>query len=162
MGKGNIHAGTHDTVYYVDYDNIYTYENKSTQETRIGKDIAVNEMDDYDFCDDLTQENYNRLIEELREHMCRIKDQFQPADAMVSRTRRIIAETDTFFLGVEDNQWSLAVELLWRKDYDADKQHMFEANRKEMLGFLLERFGSVGYRTSSWTHGVISATNCTA
>ena len=80
----------------------------------------------------------------------------------VSRTQRVIMENELFAIAVEDNENSLAVELL-QKDVKYDerllgfqKRH-FERYRDALRDAMLERVPEISFPTSAWTSGTIRA-----
>lgn len=82
----------------------------------------------------------------------------------VGNERRVILENELFYICVEDNEWSLAVELV-QKDGYSDCQSAWLAGLQKrryreyldsMKKALLARLPSIGVRTGPWTHGTIT------
>lgn len=77
------------------------------------------------------------------------------------RSRRVILESKLFYIAVEDNEWSLAVELLQKEDpYD---DHLSGLQGRHYLKYLdgmkrclLDRLPSIGTRKGAWMSGTIT------
>ena len=92
---------------------------------------------------------------------------FQPAansNVWLGNERRVILENELFYICVEDNEWSLAVELV-QKDGYSDCQSAWLAGLQKrryreyldsMKKALLARLPSIGIRTGAWTSGTIT------
>ena len=68
-------------------------------------------------------------------------------------------ESGLFYIAVEDNQWSLAIELIQKEapydDHLSGLQGLhFRRYLDGMKTCLLERLPSIGIRTGAWTSGV--------
>ena len=78
----------------------------------------------------------------------------------ISRSQRVILENALFYICLEDNQWSLAVELIqkeppWGRSYEALQARHY---RQYLLGIqicLLNRLPSIGTYTGPWTSGIL-------
>ena len=78
----------------------------------------------------------------------------------ISRSQRAILENKLFYICLEDNQWSLAVELIqkeppWGRSYEALQARHY---RQYLLGIqicLLNRLPSIGTYTGPWISGVL-------
>lgn len=76
-------------------------------------------------------------------------------------SHRGILESKLFYIVVEDNEWSLAVELIQKEDsYD---NHLSGLQGRHYLKYLegmkkclLERLPSIGIRKGAWISGTIS------
>lgn len=150
MGRGNVATnGKFEGLFYVDYDNFYVYYESNMYE-----------------CDEETsQENINKAIKTFVDDMQRKYASFTP---MKQRTwlsgngqrKEVILENGLFYIAVEDNEWSLAFELLQKEpDYD-NLIGMQKANYKKYLqamqDCLLKQFQQIGVYAGPWTHGVIN------
>lgn len=78
--------------------------------------------------------------------------------------RRVILENELFYICVEDNEWSLAVELVQKDGYsDCESAWMAGLQKRRYRGYLdsmkkalLARLPSIGIRTGAWTSGTIT------
>lgn len=78
--------------------------------------------------------------------------------------RRVILENELFYICVEDNEWSLAVELVQKDSYsDCESAWMAGLQKRRyreyldsMKKALLARLPSIGIRTGAWTSGTIT------
>lgn len=150
MGRGNVATnGKFEGLFYVDYDNFYVYYESNMYE-----------------CDEETsQENINKAIKTFVDDMQRKYASFTP---MKQRTwlsgngqrKEVILENGLFYIAVEDNEWSLAFELLQKEPDYGNLIGMQKANYKKYLqamqDCLLKQFQQIGVYAGSWTHGVIN------
>lgn len=92
---------------------------------------------------------------------------FQPAansNVWLGNERRVILENELFYICVEDNEWSLAVELVQKDGYsDCESAWMAGLQKRRYRGYLdsmkkalLARLPSIGIRTGAWTSGTIT------
>lgn len=86
------------------------------------------------------------------------------SNVWLGNERRVILENELFYICVEDNEWSLAVELV-QKDGYSDCQSAWLAGLQKrryreyldsMKKALLARLPSIGIRTGAWTSGTIT------
>ena len=81
-------------------------------------------------------------------------------DTWLDGTRRVLLENRLFYICVEDNEWSLAIELIQRDDdYGqlAGLQKRHYAHYLEcMKKALLSRLPSIGIYTGAWTSRTIT------
>ena len=81
--------------------------------------------------------------------------------------RRAILESSLFYIAIEDNEWSMAVELIQKEDpYDnhlngLQKRH-YQSYLDGIKKCLLNRLPSIGRYTGAWTSGVIKREDLTA
>ena len=120
MGKANVHpTGEYEGVYYVDFENLLSYTKKDDEtERKTLKNISPWEMSDYEFDDVESQmnlENYRAtLVDALKKRFPSFKE---PVGWYVGIPgKHILLENDLFYIAVEDNEWSEAVELLQKEE----------------------------------------------
>lgn len=84
-----------------------------------------------------------------------------PVISGLMREKHAILQNQLFYIALEDNEWSLAVELLqkdedwsdgWRQNLQ--KRH-FQRYLDGIRDSLFEQFESLGIRTGAWTSGTI-------
>lgn len=84
-----------------------------------------------------------------------------PKEQWISRTQRAILENKLFYIALEDNEWSLAVELLQKEDpYDDSLSGLQKRRYQKYLDgirdSLLEALPSIGVYKGAWTSGVLT------
>lgn len=171
MGRGNVSVnGTYEGVYYIDYDHICTYCRKGDDsdypEIRLMGDLSCEELTGGDWLYD----EENTAIEEesvLEGFMDSFQEKF-PSFArpesdiyLKSNQSRAILENGLFYIAIEDNEWSLAVELLQKEDpYDNHLSGLQSRHCQKYLDgikrSLLECLPSIGVRTGAWTSDTIT------
>lgn len=76
-------------------------------------------------------------------------------------------ESGLFYIAVQDNQWSVAVELIQKEDPYDDRLSGLQARHYQryldgMKKCLLDRLPSIGTRTGAWTSGLIKGEEASA
>lgn len=174
MGKGNCSVfGSCEGQWYIDYSLIDVYRRKTEgsdgeYEYRLGKDVELSERDDFVYDEEgsmIERENFEDCFcdEMSSKFPC-----FEPMKKdywLTWKTHeadgRVLLESKLFYIIVGDNEWSLAVKLIQKKDCYGE--YLFEGLQKKhspeylaaMKEILLNMFGEVSYRTGAWTSGVI-------
>lgn len=175
MGRGNVCVnGPYEGLYYIDNDHIHVYRRddpfSDEPETRLMGELDYGELTggDWLYDDWGTGEEEDDILECFMDSFGRMF----PSFARVSEEkwvksglygdpcRRVIMESGLFYIAVEDNEWSLAVELIQKEDpYDNHLSGLqarhFQRYLDGMKTCLLERLPSIGIRTGPWTSGVI-------
>lgn len=168
MGLGNVHPdGPYEGVYYIDRDYTAVYRNVNAADDDMddrklrywfGTDSPEEKGWEYDECESVDEEDYDlRLFSD--DFMNRFPD-FRKTNENISRTRRAILESPLFYVAVEDNEWSTAVELI-QKDTDSDldlnsQNALYRIYLDAMEKILLWLFPSIGIYTGSWTHETLT------
>lgn len=76
-------------------------------------------------------------------------------------------DNDHFHIAIEDNEWSLAIELVQKEGLYGDNLYGLQARHYQkylegMKRCLLEHLPSIGIRTGAWTSDVIKREECFA
>lgn len=163
MGRGNCSVdGKYEYLFYVDNEYLDSYLPKNNYdqcvcESRLLCDIPASEYQDWEYdeiCSVLNRDEFERnFIEDVTERL----GSFVTCDKWISRTRRAILENGLFWIALEDNEWSIAVELLQKEDAPEgfQKAHFAEYVNAIKLS-LLRRFDRIGVYAGPWTSGFIS------
>lgn len=170
MGAGNV--GVFSPVggeYYIDFDDLYVYRAKDDEDdVRLMRDVPFSEIEDFEFSEFDTELEIDDVIAEFRESMIRRFPSFKETDLWLldgpysrSRSRHAILENGLFWIATEDNQWSLAVELIpkeesWGEPWMVNLQgRHFQKYLDGIKEALFEQFEYVSYRSSAWTSGTL-------
>lgn len=171
MGKGNVSVhGPYEAVYYISNSFLHVYREdepyKEEPEVRLLNDIPCCELDTCRWLFD-EEGSMNEEADVLECIVDTLGHRFRSmtpvlGEKWVSRTQRVIMENELFAIAVEDNENSLAVELLQKEvKYDErilsfQKRH-FERYRDALRDAMLERVPEISFPTSAWTSGTIRA-----
>lgn len=168
MGRGNVRVtGPYEGLFYIDRDYTAVYRNVNAADDDMddrklrywfGSDSPEEKGWEHDECESVDEEDYD-----LRLFSDDFKNQFpefSKTNKNVSKTRRAILESPLFYVAVEDNEWSIAVELIQKdtvSDLDLNSQNaLYRIYLNSMKKILLDLFPSIGIYTGSWTHGTLT------
>ena len=166
MGKGNVRVtGKYEGLYYINKDdtNVYYRSNDTTDdefETCLLGSLGCKDLTDGEWLYDEWGSG-----EELEDVLWCFVDSFTKRfpsfkkpqkDEWINNSIEVILENGLFYVGVEDNEWSTAVELLQKEDpYDNHLEGLQKRHYKKYLDgmskALLERLPSIWSRCSAWT-----------
>lgn len=174
MGRGNVCVtGQYEGLFYIDNDDITVYRRETD-----GDEPEFCLLRSLDYSSVTGGEwSYDEFESRWREEdvLEGFMDSFGHMFPSFSRTqgdvwiktgaygyyeRRVIMENNLFYIALEDNEWSLAVELIQKEDpYD---NHLNGLQSRHYLRYLdgmkrclLELLPSIGIRTGAWTSGLI-------
>ena len=175
MGRGTVCVtGDYEGLYYIDNDHIHVYRDSEDMsdypETRLMGDLDYgeltggrwlydeegtgNELDDIEEC---FMEDFTKMFPSFHrsELNCWMRN-----GPYGDTSRRAILESSLFYIVVEDNEWSMAVELIQKEDpYDnhlngLQKRH-YQSYLDGIKKCLLNRLPSIGCYAGAWISGVI-------
>lgn len=176
MGRGNVcTTGKYEGLYYIDNDHFHVYRRNvqfgGEAEVRLMGALSYEELTgpDWSYDERLTTEEMDDILECFISSFTKAfhcferpaKETWRTEPGFGGRTRRILLESKLFYIALEDNEWSLAVELLQKEDpYD---DHLSGLQGRHYLKYLdgmkrclLERLPGIGTYCGAWTHGTIS------
>ena len=170
MGRGNVcTTGKYEGLYYIDNDDYYVYtlanDLSDSSELRLMRDLSYEELTGADWSyDELeTESELDDIKECFIAEFIKLFPSFERVDkTYISASRLAILENKLFYICMEDNEWSIAVELIQREDpYDdhlvgLQKRH-YERYLDGIKKCLLRRLPSISYRCGAWTSGTIHA-----
>ena len=138
MGRGNVSvSGRYEGLYYIDNDHFHVYRRDEPgveyPETQLMGDLSYDELTGIEWLYDEwgTAEEEDDILECFISSFVRMFPSFErpmldkwlTEPGFGGRSRRVILESKLFYIAVEDNEWSLAVELLQKEDpYDDQPQ----------------------------------------
>ena len=177
MGRGNVCvSGPYEGLYYIDNDDFHVYrrdEPDSDEEfqTRLLKDLSHEELTSgewyFDEWESLDEED--SILECFVESFTRMFRSFERPErgtcltepGFGGRSRRVLLESKLFYIALEDNEWSLAVELLQKEDpYDDHLSGLQGRHYQKYLDgikrCLLEVLPGIGTYGGPWTSGRIT------
>ena len=171
MGRGNCCAtGPYEGLYYIDNNDIYVYRRDDPWagelDTRLLRDLDLSELDgdgwyldeEGTMCeqDDIEECFMNEFTKRFPSFE-RVK-----SSQWLNRNRRVILENKLFYICVEDNQWSVAVELIqkeepWGQSWMENLQaRLYQKYLEGIKLCLLERLPGIGTYNGAWMSGWIN------
>ena len=130
MGRGNVSVSEpYEGLYYIDYDDFYMYSREDPvsgeSETRLKRDLSYADLIGSEWVyDELnTAEEERDILDWFTSSFTRLFPSFQrPVEELWIRngpwgdySRKVILENKLYYIAIEDNEWSLAVELLQKE-----------------------------------------------
>ena len=165
MGRGNVCVhGPCEGLYYIDTDDFQTYRRDGDAETKLlGElDYAALVGGGWVYDADLSERELEDILENFIESFTNMFPSFNRirANTWIDRSRRAILENTLFYVAVEDNEWSVAVELLQKEFDDCEDLTGFQRRHYKsylagMEKCLLEVLPGIGTYTGPWTSGRI-------
>ena len=116
--------GKYEGLYFIDYDDIHVFRHKDcdldgSAEARFLRDLDYGELTggDWIFDDLATQIVQQEVLDSFTSDFLRMFPNFSKTcpDLWISRSQKAILESPLFYLCLEDNNWSLAVELIQKE-----------------------------------------------
>mgnify|MGYP001028681668 CR=1 FL=1 len=177
MGRGNVCVtGAYEGLYYIDNDHFHVYRRDKPDsddefQTRLMGNLSHEELTSGEWLYDEwgTEEEKDDILECFIESFTMMFPSFtRPAQerwltqpGFGGRSRLLLLESKLFQIVLEDNEWSLAVELLQKEEpYD---NHLSGLQERHYLKYLdgikrclLELIPSIGTYTGAWTSGSIT------
>lgn len=181
MGRGNIRMdGPCEGLFYIDYDNLHVYRrddpSSDEYETKFQREMGPDEVvslgysdicrDGWYFDEFASEEEISDVLSMFCDEMQRRCPSFEEPDGTMwtCKDRRVILMNRLFYICIEDNEWSLAVELVQRESYpDCEEEWMAGIQKTHYKRFLeamkeslLEILPSIGIYAGPWTHGIVN------
>jgi hypothetical protein len=175
MGRGNVCVtGRYEGLFYIDNEHIHVYRRddpySDEPETRLMGSLSYEELTGGDWLYDEwgTGEEEDDILECFMDSFGRMFPSFSRVQGDVwiktgaygDYDRRVIMDNSLFYIAVQDNQWSVAVELIQKEDPYDNRLSGLQARHYQrylegMKKCLLERLPSIGTYGGAWTSGCI-------
>lgn len=173
MARGNVCThGEYEGVFYIPNDYLQVFKRNDPddpygeceQETRLLHDISSEELkpEEWLFDDEGSANEEEDVLECFMSDFVRRYPSFERVkqETWLDGTRRILLESALFYVVVEDNEWSLAIELVQKDEgygslVGLQGQH-FERYLDGMKRALLERVPRIGLYAGAWTSGSLT------
>ncbi len=144
MGRGNVCVtGSYEGLFYIDNDDLRVYRKDGPGtddcEDRLQRDLDYADITGPDWYLDEVGSSYEEadVLECFCNEMRKLCPSFQPAansNVWLGNERRVILENELFYICVEDNEWSLAVELVRKTATPTVRAHGWPAFRNGAIG----------------------------
>lgn len=143
-----------EAVFYVDYSKMDVYVNvNDSNDVKTNNDPAIAQNPDtYRFDDTLTQARFDSFKKQFIKKMQDKFKSLKPQD-VTAKGKRHLLMNDMFIIAFEDNDWSVAVELLENpKSKNPNlRPNLFPNFKKGMRDILLDLVDEIHVRTGSWS-----------
>lgn len=174
MGRGNVCVqGAYEGLFYIDNDDLCVYRKNDPEaeerEDRLQRDLDYDDIMGPDWHLDEVGSSYEEadVLECFCNEMRKRCPSFAPAvsdNVWPGKERRVLLENDLFYICVEDNEWSLAVELIQKDSYsDCENAWLSGLQRTKykrylecMKTALLTRLPEIGTYAGAWSSGRIT------
>lgn len=168
MGRGNVCTlGKYEGLYYIDNDHIHVYRDSEDiddyPKTRLKGDLDYAELTGGRWLYDTegTMNEEEDILERFMDDFTRMFPSFMRTepDLWLGRSRRAILESGLFYIAVEDNEWSLAVELIQKEEPWGDawmenlQKRLCDKYLEGVKKALLMRVPSIYAYGGAWTCG---------
>lgn len=175
MGRGNVRVtGLYEGLFYIYNDDLQVYRRNDIEadypETALARDLDYAEItgDEWLFDEEGSMIKTDDVLECFMDDFCQRFPSFERGGnnewirngCPMYGARRVLLVNKLFYVAVEDNEWSLAVELVQREDPYCElsglqKKH-YQKYLDGMKKSLLNRLPSIGCYAGAWTSGVIT------
>ena len=164
MGRGNVCVqNDFEGLYYIDYDDLSVYNKRYEEDSFVlGRELDYEQLTNGDWL-------YNEFESNIKWQgdkeyiICRLQERFQSfarCNEWVDRTCHAVLENQLFYIAFEDNEWSIAIELLekygpYGDDYAGLKAKHYQTYLDGMKEILFELYEELGTYSGAWTSGTI-------
>lgn len=166
MGCGNVSVhGPYEGVYYINKDHVDVYTKYIPDEDvcliKLLGDLTCSELSggEWEYDEVASDDARYQVLESFMEHFQKMFPSFERCSSETwTRGRLMLLENGLFMVALEDNEWSLAIELL-QKDEPGLSGLQFchhQAYLNGMLAALLIQLPSVGTYSGPQTSGLVS------
>lgn len=180
MGRGNVCTfKPYEGLYYVDNDKFHVYRQSDSfseePEVRLMGELDYAELTsgDWHFDEISTSDEWEDIVECLVDDFTRkfksFKDAREPRGRWIRDNRlyedvQVVMESKLFYVGIEDNEWSMAVMLIQKEDpYDGSLDGLQSGHYRQYLDgirdCLFNRVDELGTYGGAWTSGTIRKEN---
>lgn len=168
MGRGNCCVtGPYEGLYYIDNDYLNLYHPTGdlyweTSDSRLGSDIDYSDLQNWEL-DELatdwwTEEVWKTFTNDFR----MLYPSFEACRERLDHgEKHAILENKLFYIALEDNEWSTAVELIqkegpWPEDYSGLQKQHYQKYLDGIRNALFQQFEELGTYAGAWTSGRIT------
>lgn len=171
MGRGNVCTlGKYEGLYFIDNDHFHVYRRDEPEadypETRLMGELDFSELTSGEWLYDEwgTGSELDDIEECFMDDFRRRFPSFERPNKefwLDRSDRRVILESKLFYICMEDNEWSMAVELVQKEEPWGEvwmenlQKRLYEKYLEGMKRALLMRLPSIGTRCGPWMSGTI-------
>ena len=161
MGAGNVcTTGRCEGLYYIDkkFFDVYSKVDECGERAFVFSDEADDTYEYDELESEFTRDSFEYSFMEI---VKKRYPSFDHVDKWISRSRRALLENKLFYIVTEDNQGSVAIELIQKEsEYGSEdlvglQMGLYLKYLEGIKNILLDMYGEVKIRTGAWTSGVI-------
>lgn len=164
MGAGNVCVfGQAEGLYYIDRRFLDVYTKKTGDEEY--ENCLLGELDIYDDEFVFNELESDFLMDDMQHMLCETLMErfpsFEYVNKWITNTRKALLENELFYIVLEDNQWSIAVELVQKEgEYGGEEKvglqmGLYLKYLKGIREILLDMYGEIYTYTGQWTSGIL-------
>ena len=176
MGRGNVCVfGPYEGLYYIDKDQFTVYRKDDEYgdfETALAKDLSYEDItgSEWSFDDWMTDDERDEIEQGFVDDFTRKFPSFKDMRGMGkwvrdsaygNMTRVVLAESNLFYVCAEDNEWSIAIELIQKESpwsfqcFGGLQKRHYRRYLEGMRDSLFTCVDELGVYTGAWTSGTI-------
>lgn len=157
-------TGKYDGLYYVDNGVLQVYTCiGQPEEKKLLRDISYGELPLWEYDYACSEDEYEYFIESFTADFVKRFPSFDVDEGWLNQDQRVILSNKLFYVCLEDNEWSIAVELVAKEDGEPSIHGLQASLSQKYLngirGALFLQFEHLYIRTSAWTSGRIENPN---
>lgn len=143
------------SLFYMDYKNVLVYTHKKNKgNIKIGTDPDLTA--DYKYDEDLSQLRFDAFRDKFVTTLMAAFPELKEVDEWKGKKRHIIMENDCVQIAFEDNNWSVAVEIILNLNDETEgtteeQQQVFDAIETCVRDTLLLCVPTIYTRNGSWS-----------
>lgn len=160
MGRGNVCIhNPYEGLFYVDQDDLMIYVNGD--EERTARELSYDELtgSEWQYDQFSTDMHWDAIKEQFSESIQKRFKSFRPCNKRIGRECSALLENELFYIAMEDNEWSIAIELIQKESWYQDLSGLQKKHHKRYLDgirdALFEHFETLGIYAGAWTSGTI-------
>lgn len=167
MGRGNCYvSGAYEGLYYIDNDFLDMYSSRKPDEngvyeTRLLGEIEYADMENWEYDEAGSRQNWDDFLTEFRASVRARFGSFRECDERLEHGECACLENGLFYIAFEDNQWSMAIELIQKEEarglpwMENFQKRRFQRYLDGIRDALFEQFDELGVYGGAWTSGRI-------
>lgn len=149
--KTNINVDNLSGLFYIDYKDIFHYNKPNESDFLKEKEINPADLENYEFNQTISQAYYDKCLDKISTYLADKFDSISKVDER-EKKKHIIAKNHLFEIAIEDNNWSVAIQLLPIKKANKGLQkQMYYAFLHGLRNALFEEFDTLYVRNGSWS-----------
>lgn len=167
MGRGNVCThGKYEGLYFIDKDYVDVYIKSADDDDLKFKqlgELSYEELTggEWEFDEEASLEAEDQVLAGFIQAFLAITPSFRRcAEGTYVNNKLAILENGLFYIAIEDNEWSLAVELLQKEDdyvnFEGLQMSHYQTYLARMQAALLSQLPSIGTYGGPWTSGQIT------
>lgn len=177
MGRGNVCVfGQYEGLYYIDRDDYESYFDHEDEDWKLVRDIPYDELtgERYEYDAEQSEDELGCILDYVSSEFIKKHPEFylrqikfwpnrSDRELWISRSQKVLLESELFYICAEDNEWSLAIELIQREapwgdedEFEAEQGKRYQEYLETLKECLLDYLPAIGTYSGAWTSGWIT------